>query len=205
MSPVRETCVPPQNSRERADVEHAHLVAVLLAEQHHRARLLRLLDRHDLRARRRVLQDLGVHPRFHLADLARRSSACRARSRSASCRRRPASPFCCTCAPSTSRSALCMRCVTEWLRMVRARSAMSTRASTLSPSLSAPVFSAPWWPKTSAWIFCVSATSKVPRGADQLAAVADLAAGLGVERRAVEHHRRRTRRSSAPAPGAPSR
>ena len=30
-------------------------------------------------------------------------------------------PFCCTCGPSTSRSALCIRCVTEWLRMVRLR------------------------------------------------------------------------------------
>ena len=49
MSPVRETCVPPQSSRERADVEHAHLVAVFLAEQHHRARLLRFGDRHRAR------------------------------------------------------------------------------------------------------------------------------------------------------------
>ena len=52
MSPVRCTCVPPQSSRLRADVEHAHLVAVLLAEQHHRAELLRFVDRHDARVRR---------------------------------------------------------------------------------------------------------------------------------------------------------
>src|SRR5581483_7243666 len=52
-----------------ADVEHAHLVAVLLAEEHHGAGALRLLDRHDLRARRRVLQDLGVDARLDLADL----------------------------------------------------------------------------------------------------------------------------------------
>ena len=71
-------------------------------------------------------------------------------------------PFCCTCAPSTSRSALCMRCVAEWLRMVLSRRATSTRASTLSPTLRAPGFSVPWCPNTSDWIFCVSSTVKVP-------------------------------------------
>ena len=38
MSPVRSTCVPPQSSRgELAHADHAHLVAVLLAEERHRA------------------------------------------------------------------------------------------------------------------------------------------------------------------------
>ena len=54
----------------RADVEHAHLVAVLLAEEHLGARALRLLERHDLRARRQVLQDLAVHAPLDLVDLA---------------------------------------------------------------------------------------------------------------------------------------
>jgi hypothetical protein len=53
----------------RADVEHAHLVAVLLAEQHHRAELLRLVDRHHPRVRRMVLQDLGVDELLDLPDL----------------------------------------------------------------------------------------------------------------------------------------
>src|SRR4051812_5100243 len=53
----------------RADVEHAYLLAVLLAEQHHRAGALRLLDRHHLRARRRVRQDLGVDQRLDLDHL----------------------------------------------------------------------------------------------------------------------------------------
>src|SRR6185369_16282026 len=43
-----------------ADVEHAHLVAVLLAEEHHRAELLRLVDRHHAHAGRLVAQHFGV-------------------------------------------------------------------------------------------------------------------------------------------------
>src|SRR6266540_5869682 len=46
--------------------------------------------------------------------------------------------------------------------MVRSRCAASTRAATLSPTASRPVASAPWWPNTSDWIFCVSETVKVP-------------------------------------------
>ena len=55
------------------------------------------------------------------------------------------------------------------------------------------------------WIFCVSATSKVPAGAHQLAAIADLAAGL---RRRTASRRAppcRYRRSSARRRCAPSR
>ena len=68
----------------------------------------------------------------------RRPSAARcARSRSASCRRRPASLSAARASPSTSRSALCIRCVAEWLRMrARARAAWSTCAATVSPTLS---------------------------------------------------------------------
>ena len=55
-----------------ADVEHAHLVAVFLAEEHHRAELLRLRDRHHARARRLVAQHLGVDEAFDAADLLRR-------------------------------------------------------------------------------------------------------------------------------------
>ena len=52
-----------------ADVQHAHLVAVFFAEQHHRAGLLRLVDRQHPRLRRRVLQDLGVDDRLDAANL----------------------------------------------------------------------------------------------------------------------------------------
>ncbi len=43
-------------------------------------------------------------------------------------------PFCCTWSPSTSRNALCIRWVTEWLRMVRRAAPGSTWASTASPT-----------------------------------------------------------------------
>ena len=52
-------------------------------------------------------------------------------------------PFCCTWAPSTSRSALCIRWVTEWLRAVAARAATSTLASTPCPTASRPVVTTP--------------------------------------------------------------
>ena len=52
-----------------ADVEHAHLVAVLLAEQHHRAELLRLVERQHARLRGGVGQHLGVDQGLDLADL----------------------------------------------------------------------------------------------------------------------------------------
>src|SRR4051812_23813853 len=52
-----------------ADIEDSHLIAVFLAEQHHGAGALRLLDRHHLRASRRVLEDLRVDASLDLADL----------------------------------------------------------------------------------------------------------------------------------------
>ena len=61
ISAVERTCVPPQSSRENAvDLDHAHEVAVLLAEEHHRAELPRLVDRRRERAHRDVLEDLLV-------------------------------------------------------------------------------------------------------------------------------------------------
>ena len=68
-------------------------------------------------------------------------------------------PFCCTCSPSTSRRALCIKCVALWLRMVLARMSMLTCADTVSPTFKLPDVSTPWWPNTSALIFCVSCTS----------------------------------------------
>ena len=49
--------------------EHAHLVAVLLTEQHHRAGLLRIVHRHHARLGARVGEDLGVDEGLHRADL----------------------------------------------------------------------------------------------------------------------------------------
>ncbi|OPZ06361.1 MAG: hypothetical protein BWZ09_00430 [Alphaproteobacteria bacterium ADurb.BinA305] len=53
----------------RADRQHTHLVGVLLAEQHHRARLLRRLQRHHLGLRGGVGEDLAVDDLLDLADL----------------------------------------------------------------------------------------------------------------------------------------
>jgi hypothetical protein len=51
MSPVRCTCVPPQSSRLLPMSSTRTVVAVLLAEQHHGAGLLRRLDVHHARLR----------------------------------------------------------------------------------------------------------------------------------------------------------
>ena len=56
----------------RADIEHAHFVAVLLAEQRHRAMLDGVVERHVVRPGRLVLQDLAVDDHFDPGDLLRR-------------------------------------------------------------------------------------------------------------------------------------
>ena len=62
--------MPPQSSRETpVDVDDAHLVAVLLAEEHHRAELARLVDRDDVRPHRVVLEDRLVDPLLDRAPL----------------------------------------------------------------------------------------------------------------------------------------
>ena len=68
MSPVRDTWVPPQSSRE-ADIQHAHGVAVFLAEQRHGAALDRVVIGHDLRHGGLIGQDLGIDDGFHASDL----------------------------------------------------------------------------------------------------------------------------------------
>ena len=47
-------------AREAVDLDDAHLVAVLLAEEHHRAELARLLDRRHERPHRDRLEHLLV-------------------------------------------------------------------------------------------------------------------------------------------------
>ncbi len=69
MSPVRRTCVPPHSSIDQAGLvavrlahrHDAHLVAVFLAEQRHRAVFHRRLRRHQPRGDLGVLADAGVH------------------------------------------------------------------------------------------------------------------------------------------------
>ncbi len=63
ISAVERTCVPPHSSREQrpvADLDHAHDVAVLLAEQRHRAERPGLVERRGERPHRQVLEDPRV-------------------------------------------------------------------------------------------------------------------------------------------------
>ena len=114
-------------------------------------------------------------------------------------------PFCCTCAPSTSRSALCMRCVTEWLRMVRRRSSTSTRASTLSPDLQRAGLERAVMAEDFGLDLLRVGDRERAAGADELAAVADLAARLRRRTASGRAPRRRNRRPSAPSRCEPSR
>ena len=189
MSPVRATCVPPHSS-----VENRRCAA--------RARRRRT-SRRTAPSRRRRPPSSYVISRVSAACVvrgSRRSPAARsARSSSGvigwkcekSKRRRSGAtsePFCCTCAPSTLRSAACSRCVAEWLGMMALRRAASTFAASLSPTLMLPLRRACRCARCAAPRFCVSSTCELRADVAELAGVADLAAGLGIERRAVEHH-----------------
>ena len=75
ISAVQRTCVPPHSSAgDAGDLDHAHLVAVLLAEEHHRAELARLLDRRDERADGEVLEHPFVDDLLDRLALVRRSA-----------------------------------------------------------------------------------------------------------------------------------
>ena len=75
ISAVVRTCVPPQSSREKPSTSiDAHDVAVLLAEEHHRAELPRLVDRRQERAHRPVLEDRFVDDLLDAAALLRASA-----------------------------------------------------------------------------------------------------------------------------------
>ena len=71
MSPVRWTCVPPHSSLLKpSGIEtDAHAVAVLLAEQRHRAGVERLIEIHDVGVDFDVLQDLLVDQPLNFSQL----------------------------------------------------------------------------------------------------------------------------------------
>ena len=146
-----------------ADVEHAHVVAVLLAEQHHRAELLRLVDRHR-RARwsawfsrisaltsASTRADLVVGQRRVVREVEARALGVDQRALLLHVRAEH----------------LAQRLVHQVRRRVVAHRAAarswSTLAATVSPTASSPVFTSPTWPTTSGWIFCVSSTSNSVR------------------------------------------
>ncbi len=96
-------------------------------------------------------------------------------------------PFCCTCCPSTSRKALCIRWVTLWLRIVRARRSASTRATkhVADPdhAFGDPALVAENGRLHLDRILDDDAGARIA----QFAGIADLTAAFGVERRVVEH------------------
>ena len=113
-----------------ADLDHAHDVAVLLAEQRHRAERAGLVERRRDRAHRVVA---GIHSLT-------RSSTSRSSSRAerlavaeveAQLVRAHVGARLAHVAADRSRSAACSRCVAVWLHSVAWRARRSTRASTL--------------------------------------------------------------------------
>ncbi len=97
-------------------------------------------------------------------------------------------PFCCTWSPSTSRSALCIRCVTEWLRMVAcAHGHVDLGGDAVADLERARRQRAVVAEHVGLDLLRVVDLEVAPcRWISAL--VADLAAALGVERRGVEHH-----------------
>src|SRR5205085_5425597 len=71
-------CAAAELGRVARDLDHAHLLPVLLAEQHHRAELPRFLDRRDERTHGQVLEDLLVDAALDLRALVR-AELCRMR------------------------------------------------------------------------------------------------------------------------------
>ena len=81
ISPVRLTWVPPHSSTDQPSVlpralahgDHAHLVAVFLAEQRARAGGAGIVERHQPRGHRRILQHDVVGDVFDALDLGQRN------------------------------------------------------------------------------------------------------------------------------------
>ena len=120
--PERAACVPPHSSRAQSpDRDHPHLVAVLLAEQRHRA---------DRAAPASCGMTSAVTARSsveHVVDPCLDVGAapppapprCEAKSK----RNRPGAfsePACVAVSPSASRNALCTMCVAVWAREIAA-------------------------------------------------------------------------------------
>ncbi|MDT4843929.1 hypothetical protein FQZ97_778680 [compost metagenome] len=157
MSPVRPTWVPPHSSR-LVPMSSTRTVSPYFSPNSIMAPVFWADSRSITRACVGALSRISALTRFSISRICSRvTGALCAKSKrvlSAS----TSEPFCCTWSPSTSRRALCIRWVTEWLRMVAARRAVSTAALTVSPTFSVPWVCVPWWPNTSALIFCVSST-----------------------------------------------
>ena len=159
MSPVRATCVPPQSSRDdpmsstRTSSPYFSpnniIAPVFLASSigSTRARVAAFASTSRLTSRSTSAISAAV-----IGWPCAKSKRVLSTSTS--------EPFCCTCGPRTSRSALCSRCVAEWLRMIARRWLVATAAVTASPIFSVPDSSRPACAKAPPLIFCVSVTLK---------------------------------------------
>jgi hypothetical protein len=119
MSPVRCTCVPPHSSR-LLPMSSTRTSSPYFSPNSIIAPLFCASSSGSTAPARGVGQDLGIDQGLDLRICASVTGALWAKSK----RVRSAltsEPFCCTCAPSTSRRALCIRWVALWLRTVRAR------------------------------------------------------------------------------------
>ena len=67
---ARHVRAAAQFGRGLAHAQHAHAIAVLLAEQRHRAEIQRFLHVHVVHFGRMVVADFGVHPALDLGQLA---------------------------------------------------------------------------------------------------------------------------------------
>ncbi len=158
MSPVRATCVPPHSSR-LEPMSSTRTVSPYFSPNSISAPSFWASSIGTMRA------CVAALARISALTMASTCASCalvsgaswlkskRVRSSSTS------EPFCCTWPPRTSRSALCIRCVTLWWRIVRARRWPSTRATKTSPSSTSPSTMRPWWPCTLAWTLTVSSTT----------------------------------------------
>ena len=172
-------------------LDDAHLVAVLFAEQRHGVVLVHgHVDGHVFeRLDPGVGQHFAVDDVLDLLRVLRRPPARSERSRSAAASGSTSEPACLTCVPSTWRSAACSRCVPVWLRRMASRRSPSTTVLTWSPTARSCLSSAlcARTPCTGSTQPVISATVVLPSGDRKPAGVADLAAGVAIEAGVVEN------------------
>ena len=203
MSPVRLTCVPPHSSTDQPSVlpralahgDDADLVAVFLAEQRARAGSARIVERHQARRHRRVLQHEVVGDVLDAARVPPPSSAWDARSRSAAGRARPASPSARRDRRAPGAAPRAADASRNGWRGWRCGARDRRRARAATPSLSVPSSTVPMMHEQIAGLLLRIGDAKAHALARHHAGVADLAAGLAIERRLVERRPRRSRPS----------
>ncbi len=89
--------------------------------------------------------------------------------------------------PSASRNALCTMCVAVCAREIDSRRSRSTSECASSPGVTSPLSTVAWCTISPLIGDCTSSTrSRAPLDSSMIALVGELAAALGVERRAVE-------------------